>query len=46
MTIHQLRHEFGEKFYLDNAGQKTGYVQSMNIPSKAVWFMRHLQDYK
>ena len=46
MTIHQLRYEFGERFYLESDGNKLNfleYVWSMYRSNKPIWFMKYLE---
>jgi len=49
MTIHQLRYEFGERFYLDNEGNKVSfleYVSSMYRSKEPIWLMKFLEHLK
>ena len=47
MTIHQLRYEFGERFYLDSEGKKLDfleYVKSIYRSSRPVWFLKYIEE--
>jgi len=49
MTIHQLRYEFGERFYLDCGGNKVSFlefVSSMYCSNQPIWFMKYLEHLK
>lgn len=49
LTIHQLRYEFGERFYLESDGNKVSfleYVLRMYRSNKPIWFMKYLEHLK